>query len=1456
MQVRSPRKLLALGLAPIFGVALAACGVDTGGPSGITVSIVPPAATVKVGRSQKFNAEVTGTTNVAVTWSVLEGASGGTITSQGTYTAPDQPGTYHVAATSLGDPSQSATATVTVQLEDVVSVTISPEAASVPVGGAQTFSANTVVSWSVEEGAAGGAITGEGVYTAPNTVGTFHVRATSLVDPTVYAQVNVSVGGQKAGTLDDTFGLSQGIVVTDFGGTDLANAMAVQPDGKIVVAGYTTVNGDKDFALARYHPDGSPDAGFGTDGKVTISFGPPSSDDLVYAVALQRDGRIVVAGSSTLLLASGSTGTGGSDFALARYYPDGSLDGSFGAGGKVTTDFNGGDDVAYALAIEEDGKIVAVGYASNGVNTDFALARYSADGSLDPSFDTDGRVTTAIGAGDDGARAVALQQTLQNSGPVVRIVVAGSAAGQAGGLDFALARYHLDGSLDTGFGASGIVSTDFGTGQSAVQDTAYALALQFDGKIVLAGSSNRNGGEDFAVARYTAGGSLDTGFDTDGKVTTTVSAGEDLARGVAVQVDGKIVAAGFSTDSGGNQHFALARYLSDGGLDADFGPGGTAITAVSPGGDAAYALALQPDGRIVAAGTAMGPNGNFDFALVRYNVDYTFDSSPAAGGAFFTTSVAPTVQSVLPDSSADFTVIVQSRNGFAGKVTLSCAVIPVAPSITCDFSSNPLVVSQNGWQRSSLAVRTTTATPAGTYTLKVVGTGPSGETASPSVLLKVIRPDLAMSGVTIGAIWVKAGSTLSISDTVQNVGNAAAGPFTIRYVLSSDTTFGPEDVAITETRTVALLAAAGASNSATTAVTVPAATQAGRYYLCARADPVVYESETKNNALCGTSTITVGGPDLIPSILNVQSSGTNLMISHAVKNQGNVNAEAFDIGFYLSTDLVFSPATDILICSRTVSSLKAGASDPATGTMSTTCAVPTTAAPGPYYVFVVADSGNTVDESNESNNATNSSSTMAIGPDLIVTALTATISGTDLVINDTVRNQGNLDAGTFTISYYLSTDTGYNPGDILICSRVLPSLAAGSSSPGGPSPCSFAAAPAAFYYVVAVADSGGAVTESNEGNNTLPTKSSLGIGPDLILTSLTVAVLSSDLVITEAVNNQGNLEAGAFTVSFHLSQGTVNTLTTCARTVTLLPAGASDPATGPVPTTCPLPTVAVGAYQVVAVADSGGAVTESDETNNTRSVPLKIGPDLVMTQVAPGSTWVDAGSTLSVTDTVANQGTLSAGAFEIRYRLSLDNVYNDPGDRLLTPDRPVSTLAAGSPDTATTSLAVPLDVLQGNYYVCAKADAADSINETNADNNTRCSDAPILVSPPDLVIDAVSGPASAKAGTTIYLSSAVVRNQGAGNASAFYVGFYLSQDATIDPATDTWVGDYYISGGLAPKTSKSMIPSNPLTIPAGLAPGTYYLGAYADYQQSGPFSVAEGLEDNNGRAGNQITIGP
>lgn len=446
--------------------------------------------------------------------------------------------------------------------------------------------------------------------------------AALLVSPTLLYQAKAA-----AGDLDLAFG-SNGKVTTDFGGTtDYGNAVVLQADGKIIVAGhaitdYANPGFFSDFALARYNPNGALDTTFGNNGKVTTHFnGGPF--DAVDDLALQPDGKIVAAGHAV-------DDVGGSvDIAVVRYNSNGSLDTAFGNGGKVTTHLRDSSNSASSLVLQPDGKIVIAG--ATGAIPDIAVVRYNPNGSLDSTFGSNGAVITHFDGGYN-VTVSAYDLALQPDG---KLVTVGSYIQDYGRpAVFALARYNSDGSLDTAFGNGGEVITN-------VTGYAETIALQPDGKIIAGGHIRvAQHDNDIELARYNSDGSPDTGFGNNGVVRTTFSSSsDDLARTIALQADGKIIAAGHT----GNYplfDLAIVRYTSDGQLDPGFGSNGKVSTGFFSSWEEANGLAIQPDGNIVMVGEAETPSG-LDFALVRYlspsPCAYSFSSTgtyfPASGGS-------------------------------------------------------------------------------------------------------------------------------------------------------------------------------------------------------------------------------------------------------------------------------------------------------------------------------------------------------------------------------------------------------------------------------------------------------------------------------------------------------------------------------------------------------------------------------------------------------------------------------------------------------------------------------------------------------------------------------------------------------------------------------------------------------------------------------------------------------
>ena len=394
------------------------------------------------------------------------------------------------------------------------------------------------------------------------------------------------------GARDATFG-NGGLVLSDFGlgSDDSAYAITTVAGKNILVAGETDALGSDDFALAEYKWSGKPNTKF-AGGGVAINDLNGASDDTPYGIAVQKDGRIDVAGESD---------AGDRDFAVAQYTSNGALDPSFGAGGVSLTDIGlGSDDSAYGVTVQKDGKVVAVGRTNANGGYDIALVRYQKNGVLDPTFGLGGIVITDLGGFEEG-RAVAIEAD-------GKIVVAGY-TNTLGSYDFVVLQYNQNGTLDTNFGIGGATITDFGG-----DDVARSLAIQPNGRIILAGYSNVLGTFDFAVAAYSAKGVLALNFGINGGTLVDLG-GEDTA--LSVTLDGGRILLGGTSQNASND-FGVVRLRGNGTPDPSFGTGGIVVDDLGfSSDDSLRAVAIRGD-KALAAGES-DANGSSDFAITRYN---------------------------------------------------------------------------------------------------------------------------------------------------------------------------------------------------------------------------------------------------------------------------------------------------------------------------------------------------------------------------------------------------------------------------------------------------------------------------------------------------------------------------------------------------------------------------------------------------------------------------------------------------------------------------------------------------------------------------------------------------------------------------------------------------------------------------------------------------------------------
>jgi uncharacterized delta-60 repeat protein len=419
----------------------------------------------------------------------------------------------------------------------------------------------------------------------------------------------LSVGIMAAdGDLDTTFGTG-GRVVTDIAGIDVLTDIALQADGKIVAVGFTYGGGSNPhIALVRYNTNGTLDSSFGTGGKVITQI---SSGDVANAVVIQPDGKILICGHTYLPSIVDTS------FALLRYNSNGTLDTTFGTGGVVRTNIGEDRDTATALALRSDGKILAAGSRAfmrppgEQRNSDIAIVRYNPDGSVDTGFGTAGRVVTDFGPSPNYFADDATSINIQSDG---RIVIGGDSDG-TGYFDFLAARYDANGALDMTFGPGGSTKTDLGNGY---EDGSSEAVLQPDGKIVSVGAALPDSYDlDMAMIRYNSDGSLDQGFGSGGKVVFGLESLKDEEfTAVALQTDAKIVVLGDS-NSYTNTGFLVFRYFPNGTPDTSFGTGGMVRTTFAGGTAQTSSLVIQADGRILAAGYSPIYQ-NSDFVLARY----------------------------------------------------------------------------------------------------------------------------------------------------------------------------------------------------------------------------------------------------------------------------------------------------------------------------------------------------------------------------------------------------------------------------------------------------------------------------------------------------------------------------------------------------------------------------------------------------------------------------------------------------------------------------------------------------------------------------------------------------------------------------------------------------------------------------------------------------------------------
>jgi subtilase family serine protease len=705
-----------------------------------------------------------------------------------------------------------------------------------------------------------------------------------------------------------------------------------------------------------------------------------------------------------------------------------------------------------------------------------------------------------------------------------------------------------------------------------------------------------------------------------------------------------------------------------------------------------------------------------------------------------------------------------------------------------------------------------------------------------------IGPDLVLSVFAVPATG-SAGGVISVSDTILNQGGGTAAASTTTFYLSANGVIGAGDTLLGSRNVPAL--AAGATNLATTTLTIPPTTGVGVYYILANADAngAVVETIEINNVF--GRIIQIGG-DLAVSALTVPATGaagSTIVATDTTRNVGGGSVAASATRFYLSSNALHD-AGDILLGGRDVPSLGAGI----TNSGSTTLPIPASTAPGAYYIIAKADAADVVPELYETNNT--AARLFQVGSDLVISAMTVPAVGAPggaVTVTETTSNQGTGLAPPSVTRFYLSMNAVLDASDqVLPPLRQVPELAGNTSSAGSTVVTIPAGTAPGAYYIIARADADNSVTETNETNNVLWRL--IQIGGDLVVSAFTVPTKGGaglTITVTDTTTNQGSGALPATVTKIYFSSNvTYEAADTLlgSRPVPQLAAGASS--SGSTSVTIPAG-VGTGTYFVLARTDADAAAVETQEANNVLARGIQIGSDIwVTTMTVPLK--AAAGSSIVVTETTVNQGGGTSTPSVTRFYLSADGSIG-AGDTLLEGSRTVPGLAPGAASTASTTVLIPEGAAPGTHYLIAKADADNAVAETLETNNTRSHSMSVG---PDLVVASVTVSATTVAAGSAVNVTDTVTNQGAGAASASVTRFYLSQNIVLDGgdislAASRAVPD--IAGGASNSGTTSV------TIPASTSPGSYFLLSIAD----GYNSVTEYLETNNAAPrAIQVTLAP
>ena len=715
-------------------------------------------------------------------------------------------------------------------------------------------------------------------------------------------------------------------------------------------------------------------------------------------------------------------------------------------------------------------------------------------------------------------------------------------------------------------------------------------------------------------------------------------------------------------------------------------------------------------------------------------------------------------------------------------------------------------------------------------------------TTPPAVLA-----DLTVQGASLYLASVVAGGSLTTNCSVANLSGAIATTNTLGYYLSSNAVLDASDQLLSSSQGNSPLAA-GQSSPRYTSITIPAGTAPGSYYLLFAADYLnqVSESNETNNVTAVSFQVVAASVDLVIQQATVSpqntAAGNPLYLSGSIVNQGNALANSSSVGFYFSTNATLD-AADQLLTSQYGSQLFPSYSSSLYGTAT----VPAGTAPGTYYILFVADYQNQVAENNETNNVTAVSFTVSPpGIDLVIQQEqlypNSTVAGNSLQLSASILNQGNTAANSSSAGFYLSTNQVLDANDVLLATYPGGQLLANQSNYRYTYPTVPTTTAPGNYFILFVADPQNAVTETNETNNvrSLP---------------LTVVASTIDLTVPNAylgmasvapggttsttcyIYNQGNALTNAATVGYYLSTNAVFDAGDVLLGNTDGPLNGNGYSTRYANVTVPMGT-ALGSYYILFVADYQNNVVETNETNNVAAVSLQVvapGIDLTIAQAYMSQYSTAPGNSINTSCNILNQGNSTANSSTVAYYLSTNQVL-DAGDVLLLTS-PGYALVAGQYYTHYDTPLIPAGTVPGNYYVLFVADPQNAVPETNETNNVT-TQALLVVAPTiDLTITQAYVYPSVSAPGNVINTNCYVQNQGNALASSSAVGYYLSTNQVLD-ASDVLLK---IVPGLALAANQYASRNDLPVVPAGTAPGTYYVLFVADPQNV----VVESVETNN-----------